>query len=125
MQVLEILNTVVNNFPVEGVVGVITGSSLLTPITRKLKNQSDLFKMTLVWCTFAVGAGIYYLLNTPIDNPTIIAIQASVLYVASQPFYMKVAKPIAVWFGDQLAKAAAFDEQVKQAKEPVTQDFSN
>ena len=124
----EILNYIITNIPVEGLIAAFTGSAVLTPITRKLKAKSDLFKMTLVWLTFAIGAGIYYLVHTPIQNPTIIAIQASVLYVTAQPIYMRLFKPLAVWFGEQLSKAAAFDEQVKAAKAPAnapSADFSN
>lgn len=126
-EVLNTLNYIALHFPVEGLVATVTGSALLTPVTRKLSSKSDLFKMTLVWVTFAIGAGVYYLLNTPVDNPSIIALQASAMFVASQPIYMKLFKPLVVWFGEQLTKAAAFDAQVKAAKEttPETADFSH
>ena len=127
-EILTTLNYIVTNFPIEGLVAAVTGSAALTPITRRLKAKSDLFKMTLVWLTFAAGAGIHYLSTTPTQDPRIIAIQASLLYVTSQPLYVKLFKPLAVWFGEQMSKAAAFDEQVKAAKAPVepdTADFSH
>lgn len=126
-EILNVLNYIAVHFPVEGLVATITGSALLTPITRRLSQKSDLFKMTVVWITFAVGAGVYYLLKTPVNNPSIIALQASAMFAASQPVYMKLFKPLVVWFGEQLAKAAAFDAQIKAAKEVKTEtaDFSH
>lgn len=126
-EVLNTLNYIVTHFPIEGLVATISGSALLTPITRKLKSQSDLFKMTFVWIAFAIGSGIYYLLSTPVQNPTIIALQASTMFAASQPIYIKLFKPLVVWVTSQLTKAAAFDEQVKAAKvsTPDTADFSH
>ena len=126
-EILNTLNYIATHFPIEGLVATITGSAMLMPVTRKLKKQSDLFKMTVVWLTFAIGSGVYYLLKTPIENPTIIALQASTMFVVSQPIYMKLFKPLVVWFTEQLSKAAAFDEQVKAAKvsTPDTADFSH
>lgn len=117
----------------------IGASGILSPLLLGLKKwfsvQSEKVMISLVALVALATAAGHYLLTTPIQAPGVIAIQAAVLAFMTQPIYFFVVKPAAAWFGEQLAKAAAFDAQVKSAIEPVnglplgagpaTEDFSH
>lgn len=101
----------------------IGASGVLSPLLLGLKKwfsvQSERVMISLVALVALLTAGGHYLLTTPIQNPGVIAIQAAVLAFMTQPIYFFVVKPATAWFGEQLAKAAAFDAQVKSAIQPA------
>lgn len=90
-------------------------SALMTPVSRKLKNSHDLTKLLLVFIAGTTVATVNYLMHTTSQDPNIVFVQGALLTFMAQPFYLAILKPTAIWFGGQLAKATAYDEQVKSA----------
>jgi hypothetical protein len=90
-------------------------SPLLLGIKKWFSVQSEKVMITLVALSSMIVAGAHYLLSVPTHDPTVIAVQGAALAFMTQPFYFFIVKPVAAAVGEQLAKAAAFDAQVKSA----------
>lgn len=118
-QVLEILNYVSANIPWDAVAASGVLSPLLVGVKRWFSVQSERIMISLVILFAMLAAAGNYLLNVPSQDPGVIAVQGAVLAFMTQPVYFFVVKPAYKWFSGQLAKAAAFDEQVKANTEPV------
>lgn len=123
---MEVLNTIANavhwvaqNAPWAAVLAAGILSPILLAIKKKFKVQSEKVMICLVAFAGLVVAGGNYLLHVPTQNPTIIALQGLAVAFMTQPFYFFIVKPLSIAVTEQLAKAAAFDEQVKSAANPL------
>lgn len=110
----------------------VAASGALSPILLAIKKwfsvQSEKVMISLVALSGMLVAGANYLLHVPTHDPTVIALQGAAIAFLTQPFYFFIVKPIAASVEEQLAKAAAFDRQVKSAAEPAIAagpDFSS
>jgi hypothetical protein len=125
-EVLHHINVALNNIPW----GAVAASGVLSPVLLAVKKwfsvQSEKVMITLVAASGMLVAGANYLLHVPTHEPTIIALQGAAIAFGTQPFYFFIVKPLAAAVADQLAKAAAFDAQVKSAAvpAPLAEDFS-
>jgi len=132
MEVLHSIGNSLNYLAVHVPWSAVAASGLLSPILLGIKKwfsvQSEKVMISLVAVSGMLVAGANYLLHVPTHDPTIIAAQGAAIAFMTQPFYFFVVKPLAAAVGEQLAKAAAFDAQVKSAGQPVTAsgpDFSS
>lgn len=101
----------------------VAASGVLSPVLLAIKKwfsvQSEKVMITLVLLAGMLTAAGHYLLNVPTNDPSIIAVQGAVLAFMTQPFYFFIVKPIANTVSEQIAKAQAFDRQIKSAIEPA------
>jgi hypothetical protein len=126
--ILHTVNAVLANVPWSAV----AASGLLSPVLLAIKKwfsvQSERVMISLVALSGMLVAGGSYLLHVPTHDPTIIALQGAAIAFGTQPFYFFIVKPIAASVEEQLAKAAAFERNVKSAAEPAVTagpDFSS
>ena len=113
------LNYLAVNIPWEAVVAGGVLSPLAVGVNKLIKAQKPITKFTVVFMVAVLGCGINYILNTPVRDPSIIALQGAVVTFFAQPFYLLMVKPGFAWVGVQLAKAQAFDAEVKSAATPL------
>lgn len=118
-EVLTIANDAVKAIPWE----LVIASGILSPVALAFKKwlhiQNEKVMMTMVLVFGLIGAAITYITTVPTDDPTIIAARGLMIAAMSQPVYYLVVKPIATWLSAELAKAAAFDAEVKSAAIPA------
>lgn len=88
-------------------------------INKAIKAQKGITKFVIVFVGATVGVVVHAFLATTTKDPNILAAQSAVVTFLSTPFYLLLVKPLSKWLGDQFSKAAAYDEQVKSAAEPV------
>lgn len=116
---LTALNWLAINIPWD----VIIAAGILSPIglyIKKKRNiESDkvmLFIIILLSTIAAVGS---YLLTVTTADPSIIAAKSALIYFTSQPIYILCLRPAYGWLSAELAKARAFDAEVKSAAIPA------
>lgn len=119
-QVIATLNAIATHIPWDLVIASGILSPLLLSIKHWLSIQNEKVIMTLVLILGGIGSAATYLLTTPTTDPSVIAIHALMISAMSQPIYFLAIKPAAKWLGGELAKAAAFDAEVKSAAIPAT-----
>jgi hypothetical protein len=119
-QVLSTLNTISQAIPWD----LVMASGILSPAVLLVKKwlhlQSEKVMMTLVLVLSMIGSAVTYILSTNSADPSIIAVQGLMVAAMSQPVFFLVVKPFSVWFGGELAKARAFDAEVKSAAIPAS-----
>lgn len=119
-QALQILNWLAVNIPWE----LVIASGVLSPVVLLVKKwlhlQSEKVMMTLVLVLSMLGSAVTYILSATSNDPTIIAVQGFIVAAMSQPVYYLIVKPFSLWFSGELAKARAFDAEVKSAAIPAT-----
>lgn len=117
--VVQALNWLAVNIPWD----LVIASGVLSPVLLAIKKwrhiQSEKVMMTLVLVLGMIGSAITYFLTVHSSDPTIIAVQGLMVAAMSQPFYYLVVKPFSVWLGGELAKARAYDAEVKSAAIPA------
>lgn len=118
--ILDALNYVAVHIPWEGLVASGILSPLLVGIKKWFSVQSERIMITLVIVSGMLVAAGNYLLHVPTSDPSIIAVQGAVVAFMTQPIYFFVVKPIWKWFATQMAKAAAYDNEVKSAAQPLS-----
>lgn len=118
-KIIDALNWIALNIPWD----LVIASGVLSPVLLGVKKwfsvQSEKVMMTLVIVFGAIGATVSYLVGVPTTDPTIIAVHGLVISALSQPFYYLLVKPASKWLSAELAKAAAFDAEVKSAAIPA------
>lgn len=118
-QVLSTLNTIAAAIPWD----LVAASGILSPVVLLIKKwlhlQSEKVMMTLVLVFGMVGAAATYFIGAKFSDPSMIAVQGLMVAAMSQPFYYLVVKPFSTWFGGELAKARAYDAEVKSAGIPA------
>jgi hypothetical protein len=132
MDVLHSATNAINYLAVHIPWAAVGASGVLSPVLLGVKKwfsvQSEKVMISLVALSSMLVAAGHYLLNVPTHDPTIIAAQGAALAFMTQPFYFFIVKPLAAAVSEQLAKAAAFDAQVKSAVDgplaPAGPDFS-
>lgn len=119
-QILPTLNTIAQAIPWD----LVAASGILSPVVLLVKKwlsiQSEKVMMTLVLVLSMLGSAVTYILSTTSADPTIIAAQGFIVAAMSQPVYYLAVKPFSVWLGAELAKARAFDAEVKSAAIPAS-----
>jgi hypothetical protein len=92
------------------------------PLKKRIESDKTMEKvmMSLVIIFGIVVATLQYLVNVPTTDPSIIAVHGLLISAMSQPFYMILVKPFYRWLSGELAKAKAFDAEVKSAAIPAT-----
>lgn len=119
-QVISILNWLAVNIPWD----LVIASGILSPVVLIVKKwlhlQSEKVMMTLVLVLSMLGSALTYILTSSSDVPSIIATQGLMVAAMSQPIYFLCLKPLSVWFSGELAKARAFDAEVKSAAIPAS-----
>ena len=117
--ILNVLNWTATNVPWD----LVIASGILSPLALAIKKwfsvQSEKVMMTLVIVLGVVGSAITYLMSTPTSDPSIIAAHGLIVAALSQPFYYLCVKPATKWLSAELAKAAAFEAEVKSATIPA------
>lgn len=88
-------------------------------VNKLIKAQKGITKFAIVFVGAMAGVVIHAFLATTSKDPNVIAAQTAIVTFLSTPFYLLLVKPISKWLGEQFSKAAAYDEQVKSAAEPV------
>lgn len=118
-QTLQTVNSIAQMIPWD----LVIASGVLSPVVLVIKKwlsiQSEKVMMTLVLLVSMIGATASYLLGTTSSDPTIIAVQGFMVAAMSQPVYYLAVKPFSAWLGAELAKARAFDAEVKSAAIPA------
>lgn len=116
----EVLNWLAVNVPWE----LVIASGVLSPVLLGVKKwkhiKSEKIMSTLVIVFGLLGAAATYILSSTSDTPAIIATQGLLIAAMSQPWYFTLWKPISKWLSAELAKARAFDAEVKSAAIPAT-----
>ena len=116
---LNVLNWLALNIPWD----LVVASGILSPLALGFKKwrdvQSEKVMMTIVLVLGVAGAAATYLLNTPTTDPSIIAVRGLMIAAMSQPWYFLVYKPAVKWLSAELAKARAFDAEVRSAAIPA------
>lgn len=132
MEVLHSVANVLNYLAVHVPWQAVAASGMLSPVLLGIKKwfsvQSEKVMISLVMLSGMLLSGAHYLMTVPTHDPSIIAVQGAALAFLTQPFYFFIVKPVAASVSEQLAKAAAFDRQVKSAAEPAIAagpDFSH
>lgn len=124
MDILHTINSILNwtatNVPWDLVIASGLLSPVLLVIKKKLDVQSEKVMMTLVLVLSTLGSAAQYLLTTTAGSPEIIAAHGLMVAALSQPWYFALYKPAMAWFSNELAKARAFDAEVKSAAIPAT-----
>lgn len=132
MSASEILNIIVNvlnwlatNLPIEAIVASgLLSTALLGPqkLVKKWFDHNEQVMILLVGVGGVLIAGANYLITTPSENPSIIALQGLALAFGSQPFYFIVVKPasraIGAWVTARVAEAAEL-KLARQAAVPA------
>lgn len=117
--ILNVLNWIALNVPWD----LVIASGLLSPVALGFKKwrdiQSEKFMMTLVLILGVAGAAATYLMETPTTDPSIIAARGLMIAAMSQPWYFVIYKPAVKWLSAELAKARAFDAEVRSAAIPA------
>lgn len=102
---------------------LVAASGILSPLALGIKKwlsiQSERVMMTLVLVLSVVGATATYLMTVTTSDPSIIAVRGLMIAAMSQPFYYLIVKPSYTWLAAELAKARAFDAEVKSAAIPA------
>lgn len=114
---VDILNWIALNAPWEAIIasGVLSGL-LVGPqkLVKKLFEHNEQVMILIVGCAGLLVAGGNYLLHTPTQEPTIVALQGLALAFGSQPFYFIIVKPLSkrasVWFAARVAEASLIRE---------------
>lgn len=112
---LNLLNSVVTHIPWDILLASGVISPLLVGIKKWFSVQSEKVMITLVAVLSLLTALAHYLMTTPTSDPTIIAVQGAVLAFMTQPVYFFVVKPFYLWISGELAKANAYDQELKSA----------
>lgn len=119
-QFIQTLNSVAVMIPWD----LVIASGVLSPVVLLVKKwlhlQSEKVMMTLVLVLSTLGAAVSYVLTTTSADPSIIAAQSLMVAAMSQPVYYILVKPFSLWFSGELAKARAFDAEVKSAAIPAS-----
>jgi hypothetical protein len=117
-EILDTINDVAKAIPWE----LVIASGVLSPAVLAVKKwlgiQNEKVMMALVLVSGLIGAAVTYILSVPTDDPSIIAVRGLMIAAMSQPVYYLLVKPVATWLSAELAKAAAFDAEVKSAAIP-------
>lgn len=116
---LNVINWLAVNIPWD----LVLASGVLSPVLLAIKKwrhiQSEKVMMSLVLVVSIAGATASYILSSTSDLPTVIAIQGLMVAAMSQPWYYIIYKPATKWLSAELAKAKAFDAEVKSAAIPA------
>lgn len=116
---LNVLNWLALNIPWD----LVLASGILSPLLLGVKKwfsvQSEKVMMSLVLVFGVVGAAVTYLMGTPTTDPSIIAAHGLMIAAMSQPVFFILVKPVSRWLSTELAKAAAFDAEVRSAAIPA------
>ena len=94
-------------------------SPVAAVVNKLIKAQKGITKFTVVLLGATFGVLLHAFLTTKTNDPNILATQTAIVAFMSTPFYLLLVKPLSQWLGEQFAKAAAFDAQIKSAAEPV------
>ena|SRR6476660_5187141 len=123
MSAIQTLNQVATSIPWATIGQVIGASGVLSFVLVPVKKKVDKWfvhhkqmMITLVGLGGVLIAATHYLMQTPTQNPGIIAMQGLMIAFVSQPFYLIIVKPLVSYIATTVAKAAAFNEQVESAK---------
>lgn len=116
---INALNWIAVNVPWNAILAAGILSPVMAGVSKLLRAKKGLTKFLI----FATGASVVatanVLLNMPSADPTVIATQTAVLGFLAQPFYLAMVKPFMQWFAGELAKAAAYDNEIKSAAVPA------
>jgi len=128
MNIINFLNDVATNVPWATIGEVVAASGLLSfilvPLKKPVANwfkHNEQMMITLVGVGGVLIAAANYLLTTPTQNPSIIAMQGFVVAFGSQPFYFIIVKPLLRWITKQIAKGIALSNDVQSALLPVAE----
>lgn len=102
-------------------------SAITMPIIKWFNAQKDYSKILISYGVSSTVVAANYLLHVPTHNPSIIFLQSAVLSFGSHVAFKTLVFPTWEAIQAQLAKAAAFDANVKSAVDasaPVA-DFSS
>lgn len=123
-QTITIINEVLNWLAVNVPWDLVIASGVLSPVLlglKKLKKiESEKIMSTLVIVISVIGAAISYIMSSTADTPAIIITQGLIVAAMSQPWYFALYKPATKWLSTELAKARAFDAEVKSAAIPAS-----
>lgn len=116
-QLLNVSNYLANHIPWAAV----GASGVLSPLVLAIKKwfsvQSERIMITIVALVATITAGANYLIHVPTHDPSIIALQATVLAFLTQPVYFFVVKPGFKWFQQRTEEAVQL--KLAQAGDPA------
>lgn len=120
-QLVTDLNQAAAYFTNVGGWNAVVASGILSPVGMAIRKFKGIDNGEVMLWLIAAGSllsGFFvYLLTTPQHDPTVIAFLGFVTFLASQPFYKVIFKPLFAWIGIQFATAKA---QVEADKNPAT-----
>lgn len=109
---------------------LVAASGILSPLTLAIKQPlkkrieedktMEKVMMTVILVLSTAAAAASYLLTVTTSDPSIIAVRGLMIAAMSQPWYYLCFKPAYRWFSGELAKARAFDAEVKSAAIPAS-----
>ena len=116
--IISTLNNIVSHIPWQAIAASGIISPLLVGIRKWFNIKSKRVLIFLVSLMSAGAVTVNYLLRVPTSDPSILAIQASVVAFMTQPIYHFVVKPGFAWFADTIEAAALFKSEVRSAALP-------
>lgn len=116
---LELLNHLAQVFPWDAAVY----GPVIVPVLALIKKVADIKDgEVMVWLLIAaslVSGFVDYIMQTQPSDPRVIAFNAAIAGITSQPVYKLVLKPAMKFFSNQVEKAAQFNLEVKSAAMPA------
>lgn len=118
---LQKILDILNNVP-PGTYEAMIASGVISPVLLGIKKwlsvKSERVMVTLVIVIAMLTAAGNYLLHVPVHDPSIIALQGSVIAFMTQPVYFFFVKPLFNKVSETLSAASKFNDEVKSAVEP-------
>lgn len=88
---------------------------LFTDVQKKF---TPLEKTILVYLWGLILSLGHWVLYVKTNNPYVVLVQAAVLFVTSQPFYIKLYKPLKIWLAARVKEAEQLKQDAKAAIVP-------
>lgn len=118
--ITSIVNAI-NKIP-PGTWQALAASGVISPTLQAIKHwfsiESEKYMVFLMIFASGVTAAVAYILNTPNQNPTIIALHTAIIGFITTPFYYYIVKPLYLKFISEVAQAKKLNEDIKSAAVP-------
>jgi hypothetical protein len=129
--VTTFLNYLANNWTTIalylGAAGILPAAVILTEkliikiaefITKEESVLTPIEKTALVYMWGVILALAHWIVLVKTNNPYIVFVQGAVLFVTSQPFYIKLYKPLKVWLAKRIEEATQLRKDAAAATVP-------